>query len=60
MKFAKEFRLQTKLVALWFGMIAIVTLLDRLGDGRIFHWAQGLVFIAAVASSVLLTTAARR
>jgi hypothetical protein len=60
MKFPQEFRRQTKQVALWFGMIAILTLLDRLGDGRMIHWAQGIVFVSAVAYSVMLAAAARR
>jgi hypothetical protein len=60
MNFPQEFRRQTKQVAVWFGMIVVLTLLDRVGDGRIIHWLQGVVFMGAVTYSVMLAAAARR
>jgi hypothetical protein len=60
MKVSQAFRLQTKQFAVWFGMAVVLALLDRLGDGWILRLAQGLVFIAAVTYSVLLSRWNRR
>ena len=60
MKVSQAFRFQTKQFAVWFGMIVVLTLLDRLGDGWILRRTQGVVFIAAVTYSVLLARANRR
>ena len=60
MKVSRTFLLQTKQFAVWFGMIVVLTVLDRLGDGWILRWAQGIVFIAAVTYSVLLSRWSRR
>jgi hypothetical protein len=60
MKVSRTFLLQTKQFAVWFGMIVVLTVLDRLGDGWILRWAQGIVFIAAVTYSVLLARWNRR
>jgi hypothetical protein len=60
MKVSQTLLFQTKQFAVWFGMIVVLTLLDRLGDGWILRWAQGIVFIAAVTYSVLLSRCSRR
>jgi hypothetical protein len=60
MKVARTLLFQTKQFAVWFGMIVVLTLLDRLGDGWILRWTQGIVFIAAVTYSVLLARWNRR
>jgi hypothetical protein len=60
MKVSQTLLFQTKQFAVWFGMIVVLTLLDRLGDGWILRWAQGIVFIAAVTYSVLLSRWSRR
>ena len=60
MKVSQTLLFQTKQFAVWFGMIVVLTVLDRLGDGWILRWAQGIVFIAAVTYSVLLSRWSRR
>ena len=60
MRVSRTLLFQTKQFAVWFGMIVVLTLLDRLGDGWILRWAQGIVFIAAVTYSVLLSRWSRR
>ena len=60
MKVSRTILFQTKQFAVWFGMIVVLTVLDRLGDGWILRWAQGIVFIAAVTYSVLLSRWSRR
>jgi hypothetical protein len=59
-KVSRTILFQTKQFAVWFGMIVVLTLLDRLGNGWLLRWAQGIVFITAVTYSVLLARWSRR